>query len=244
MPVIAHRGASALAPENTLAAFLKAKQLGLTWVEFDVMLAACGEMVVFHDDELSRTSNGLGQLIDYPYEYLKTLDTGSWFGPDFKNEKILTLSEVLLFLTENNMAANIEIKPFPGSEELVVNGIISIIQNNQTVPMLISSFSYPILELIRKHFPQINLEWLMHEWQEDWKAKAEGLNAIAIGINHLILNQNRVKEIKQESQLSLFSYTVNDYSRAKELFFWGVDAIYSDCPPELIQALVVPHSAQ
>lgn len=236
-PVIAHRGASALAPENTMASFLKAKQLGLTWVEFDVTLATCGEVVVFHDEELSRTSNGIGKLTDQPYRYLKTLDAGSWFSPEFKEEKIPTLQEVLSFLSENNMAANIEIKPFPGCEDLVVKRVLEVIQKNKEITILISSFSYRILELMRKQVPQIDIQWLMDEWQEDWKKQSEALNVIAMGVNQLVLDQNRVMKIKKNSQLSLFSYTVNDFSRARELFFWGVDAIYSDCSYQLIQSL-------
>src|SRR5438552_7543288 len=88
--IIAHRGASALAPENTLAAFHKAKEIGAKWVEFDCMLASCGEVVVIHDETLDRTTNGLGRVIDYPYSYLKTLNAGSWFNPIFADEKIPT----------------------------------------------------------------------------------------------------------------------------------------------------------
>ena len=110
-PVIAHRGVSALAPENTMIAFAKAKEYGLRWIEFDVTVAACGTVVVMHDDELERTTNGVGKITDVTFDYLSTLDAGSWFAPEYSGIKIPTLKDVLLFLNQNQMAANIEINP-------------------------------------------------------------------------------------------------------------------------------------
>src|SRR5690348_4859908 len=106
-PWLAHRGASASAPENTLAAFKAAKEQGARWLEFDVMLAACGEAVIFHDETLERTTNGQGFLHDYPYHFLKTLDAGSWFGPRFAGERIPTFKETVDFIIEANLSANI-----------------------------------------------------------------------------------------------------------------------------------------
>src|SRR5688572_22496951 len=90
--VIAHRGASAYAPENTMAAFSRAHALGAQWIEFDVWLAACGEVVVLHDETLARTTNGYGRVTDFSYAALQPLDAGSWFGHQFRQEKILTLA--------------------------------------------------------------------------------------------------------------------------------------------------------
>ena len=109
-PFIAHRGACRLAPENTLSAFVKAAQLGVKWVELDVMQAACGEVVVFHDETLERTTGAKGKVSDYPYTYLQTLDAGSWFNPRFSGEHIPTLVEVMEFLSSMHMNANIELK--------------------------------------------------------------------------------------------------------------------------------------
>lgn len=116
-PIIAHRGASKYTPENTFAAFRKAKELGINWVEFDVMLTADGEVVVIHDETLERTTNGTGAVIAQAYSYLRTLDAGSWFDPSFANEKIPTLREVIKLLNELDMFANIEIKAQSGNEE-------------------------------------------------------------------------------------------------------------------------------
>src|SRR3990167_5946440 len=105
-PLIAHRGASAYAPENTLVAFDEARLLGARCIEFDVMMCKDGELFVFHDDKLTRTSNGKGDFHDATSEYILRLDAGSWFSPRFVGEKIPSFSEVLQWLIRHRLQAN------------------------------------------------------------------------------------------------------------------------------------------
>src|SRR6185312_10188996 len=168
--IIAHRGASALAPENTLAAFRKASEIGANWVEFDVMLTQDNEVVVIHDETLDRTTNGKGLVSDHPYRYLATLDAGSWFDPKFSEEKIPTLAQVIDTLRHYQLAANIEIKPAVGKEEETVKRVLQVIdacwQSNMPAP-LISSFSPQVLHCVRQHSKTHFLAYLMDEWQTD-----------------------------------------------------------------------------
>src|SRR5690348_1162223 len=92
--VIGHRGACTYAPENTLASFKKAHELGIQWVEFDVMLSRDKVSVVFHDETLNRTTNGTGYIDECTFDELSKLDAGSSFGPEFKGERIPLLSDV------------------------------------------------------------------------------------------------------------------------------------------------------
>ncbi len=235
-PIIAHRGTSAHAPENTLVAFTKAKQLGLNWVEFDVMLAATGEAIVFHDDELGRTTNGSGQVIHRPYDYLKALDAGSWFHPIFSNERIPSLQEVLHLLHSHQLAANLEIKPLPGHEHATVQRICEILKDNTTLlpsPLLISSFSPNVLRQVRKIFPSALLGVLLDEWREDWQGLCIEVHATSVNINQVVLTLERVNQIKENGYV-LLAYTVNNIERAHELLSWGVDAIFSDCPDSIL----------
>ena len=232
-PIIAHRGASLLAPENTVAAFLKAKELGIQWVEFDVRLVATGEIIVFHDDLLDRTTNALGQVIEKSYDYIKTLDAGTWFHSRFKDEKISTLQEILSFLSEQQMSANIEIKTSPGQEEQLVETVFSIMQDFKQLPMLVSSFSLQALRCMRKLSNAIHIGFLMDKWQEDWMHACDELQATAVHVNQRILNQQRVEALKMKNRL-LLAYTVNDVQRAKILFAYGVDALFSDCSQQMI----------
>src|SRR5271169_865003 len=94
-PVIGHRGAAAHAPENTLAGFRAARVLGCTWVEFDVRLTGDGALVVCHDDQLKRTTDGHGQISKLPLAAIRRWDAGSWFSKSFAGEMIPTLDETL-----------------------------------------------------------------------------------------------------------------------------------------------------
>ncbi len=230
--LIAHRGASALSPENTLAAFRKAHEIGAKWVEFDVMLAACGEAVVIHDETLDRTTNGTGKVSDYPYSYLQTLDAGSWFNAKFSGEKIPTLADVLTWLHQYRLTPNIEIKPSVGQEEETVKKVLQVIEKNWRAdmnPPLISSFSSIVLKYVRQYSKTHYLAYLMNDWQDDWKKSCDELNCIAVDINHRILTQARVDEIKS-TERHVLSYTVDYPEIAQNLFAWGVDGIFSNCP--------------
>jgi len=142
-PVIGHRGACAYAPENTMASFLKAAQLKLKWIEFDVMDSSDGVPVIFHDDYLDRTTNGKGLVNQYSFAYLQTLDAGKYFDPAFSCERIPSLLTVIEFLQDAKMSANIEIKTLPGHEEKLIQRVMKEMQpymkaGNQQ--MLISGF--------------------------------------------------------------------------------------------------------
>jgi glycerophosphoryl diester phosphodiesterase len=235
-PVIAHRGANQFAPENTLAAFLKAKQLGLQWVEFDVMFSKDHELVVIHDEELQRTTNGTGAVIHYTYDELKKLDAGSWFDARFAKERISSLQEVIDFLYEHKLSANIEIKALQNHNELAVLKVLDILKNNTgrfISQPLISSFSHNVLRTIRKHSDECLLAFLMDEWMVDWEQICDELCSVSVNVNDALLTEARIQEIKQSGR-QLFVYTVNNAQRAQQLLTWGVDAIFSDCPQEIL----------
>lgn len=235
-PVIAHRGASAYAPENTIAAFVKAAQLGMKWVEFDVMLSACGKPILFHDENLERTTNGKGHVVDYPYAYLRGLDAGSWFHPAFSGERIPSLTQALEFLQNANMSANIEIKPLPGEDlDTVLYTLqdVALYHPKPTCSILFSSFSLTALRAIRKDSAQHLIGLLMDKWLPDWQVICDDLSCVSVHLNHQIVTLEKAKKIKDTGRL-LLCYTVNDPLRAKQLFSWGVDAVFSDEPDKIL----------
>lgn len=235
-PVIAHRGASGYAPENTLAAFAKAAQLGIKWVEFDVMLSACGIPIIFHDETLDRTTNGRGELIDYSFPYLQSLDAGTWFNPIFAGERIPTLAQVMTFLQEMHMNANVELKPLPGEEELLAKKVLEIIPNHlikEPSTILFSSFSIEGLFALRKQAKDCLLGLLLHDWDPDWRTLCESLQCASLHIYDEIMTEEKVHEIKNMGKAAL-CYTVNNPLRAKQLFGWGVDAVFSDVPDKIL----------
>lgn len=231
-PVIAHRGASAYAPENTIVAFTKAAQLGIKWVEFDVMLAACGEPIIFHDETLNRTTNAMGDIKNHSFAYLRTLDAGKWFDPIFSGERIPSLSQVLEFLKQNRISANVEIKPLPGQDEVTAIKALVFIEPLFPQPnasILFSSFSIESLRALRKYSPHCLMGLLLHEWEQDWEKHCMDLDCISVHVNQEIMTKEMAHKIKGMGKI-LLCYTVNDPLRAKELYAWGVDAVFSDYP--------------
>jgi glycerophosphoryl diester phosphodiesterase len=213
-----------------MSAFVRAVQLGIHWVEFDVMLAACGTPIIFHDETLDRTTNVSGHVGDYPYAYLQSLDAGSWFKSTYAGERIPTLVQVAEFLVGTGLHANVEIKPLPGQDEATVDATLKVMSAffaEDSPQILYSSFSIPTLKYLRTRSPDCLMGLLMHEWLPDWQQIADALHCVAINVNEEILTAERVRQIKDTGRL-LLSYTVNDVERAEQLYGWGVDAVFSD----------------
>lgn len=230
--VIGHRGASAYAPENTMAAFDKALALGCSFIEFDVMLSADGEPFVFHDDTLKRTTNGKGDIGLVDANYLDSLDAGKWFSRHFKGEKIPHFRDMLKWLNFANMNANIEIKPYKNRAKETTIAVMTHLNRywpqNKPLP-LISSFDKDALNLCRSIAPEMPIGILFDTWDDNWLVKAQNLQCYSVHMNRRALTAARVKEIK-DAQFKLFVYTVNSKRQATKLLSWGADAVFSDYP--------------
>jgi len=231
-PLIAHRGASAYAPENTMAAFDKAFAMGAQMVEFDVLLSQDGIPFVIHDENLRRTTSGRGLINEKEADYLRSLDAGKWFSRKFKGERIPELSEVLKWCKLSGVRANIELKPCKGTEETTAFRVMEVVLRHcvdQELLPLISSFDWKVLHLCRSVAPEQPLGLLMHEWKDNWLSEARALDVFSVHVNRKILSRERVAQIKEEGY-RLAVYTVNRVRQANKLFRWGVDAIFSDYP--------------
>ncbi|KTC66146.1 glycerophosphodiester phosphodiesterase, cytosolic (plasmid) [Legionella adelaidensis] len=230
--IIAHRGASAYAPENTIVAFEKAVEMGARCIEFDVMLSADGLPFIFHDEKLKRTTNGKGEVGLVTGEYLRNLDAGRWYSKRFTGTKIPDFVETLHWLVDKGVNANIEIKPYPGTTEQTTTTILSHLNRfwpaQKTFP-LVSSFDLEALKLCRSISPEIPLGLLFDEWNENWLKLAKDLDCFSVHFNKNALNKKRVQAIKEQGY-KLCAYTVNSRRQANKLFKWGVDAIFSDYP--------------
>ncbi|MFN7097287.1 MAG: glycerophosphoryl diester phosphodiesterase [Gammaproteobacteria bacterium] len=230
--VIAHRGASGYAPENTIPAMQRAKEMGATWVEFDVVLSRDGELFVFHDEKLNRTTNGSGLIAQTDAAQIKLLDAGAWFSSLYKNTSTPTLDMILSYLAEVGLGMNLEIKPADDRIELLVNKIFDAIERhwtNELPPPLISSFSIPALYAARKRSPTARLGLLLHEWRKDWRKIADDLNCYSVHLNMEIITKRRIQAIHSSGR-PVLCYTVNNSGVAKQLFDMGVDGIFSNYP--------------
>lgn len=230
--VIAHRGASAYAPENTLVAFELAKEKGAHWVEFDVMLTVDSVPVVIHDDLLTRTTNGFGRVSQSLFADIQSLDAGSWFAEEFAGQTVPTLEQVILCLGRLNINANIELKPAKQQSialATIVSEMIDSLWPEHLSAPIVSSFDWDCLREFRLHDLHTPIGVLMDNWQEDWWQTAEQTNAYSVHINQKHLKREYIEQIKQHDKKCL-TYTVNDRMHALSLLSLGVDAVFSDFP--------------
>ena len=142
MIVLAHRGYSAKAPENTMAAFELALEVGSGGLELDVHLTKDGEVVIIHDDTVDRTTNGTGRVDSYTMAELKELDAGSWFSPEFAGEKLPTLRQLLDLVKDKDILLNIETKTALGFEQLNETLASLLDQYDLWERTIISSFNH------------------------------------------------------------------------------------------------------
>ena len=235
--VIAHRGASAYAPENTLAAFNRAEVLGAGCIEFDVRLNAEGELFVFHDESLERTTNGRGFLVKTTSEQLRQLDSGSWFSAQFKGEPVLSFKDALLWFSTRSVKANIEIKAPANHIEQTTLAVLREINrhwpNSKPLP-LVSSFQIEALRLGAQLMPDLPQALLLSTWRDDCVLVAKEFGCVGINLSRSIVTQERVKRLK-DADFIVCVYTVNRRRDARRYLQWGVDAVFSNYPDLLIK---------
>ena len=227
--LVAHRCGGSLAPENTLAGFDACVRHGYRMVEFDAKLSADNQLFLLHDDTLERTTNGHGAAADYTWAQLAALDAGAWYGPQFAGTRLPMLADAAARCARDGIAANIEIKPCPGRDEitgrLVASGALTLWQG-QTPPLL-SSFSFDALAAARDAAPSLRRGMLFEEVPADWLRIVRELDCVSLHASHRHLSEPLVADIRAAG-LRVLAYTVNEPARALLLAQWGVDMICTD----------------
>jgi glycerophosphoryl diester phosphodiesterase len=159
--VTAHRGASALYPENTMAAFRGAAELGADWIELDVQQTRDGQLIVMHDSNLRRTTGLNKPVWETDWSEVAALDAGSWFSPDFAGEPVPLLSQVLEFAKEADIRLNIELKP-TGHEQDFAKSVVSLVESADYLDRcVITSQNYSILEEVKAYQPEAKTVYVM-----------------------------------------------------------------------------------
>lgn len=234
--IIGHRGACAYAPENTLASIRNAAAQGARWVEFDVRLTREGSLVLMHDEDVKRTTNGNGRVVDLTLAELGALDAGAWFGAAFAGERVPTLAETIALLAALGLGANIEIKTGKPEARATAEALASILAAHwpRAAPVpLVSSFEVEALEAMRAVAPHWPRGLLLSELKGDWRGQLERLGAATLNIDHKPLDAGKVAVARQAGR-PVLCYTVNDPARARQLFAWGVSAVITDRPDALL----------
>jgi glycerophosphoryl diester phosphodiesterase len=240
--VIAHRGFSGVAPENTLAAFQKAIEVNADMFELDVLLSRDGRVVVIHDDTVERTTDGVGSVSALTLAELRALDAGSWFSAEFAGERIPTLEETLE-LAKDRILVNIEIKTEAVTDQAsggIVDKTLAIVRRADMMDqVVISSFDPRALAHTRKLDPSVKTASLYNaELQEDM-APEQVMEAV--GSNGFNLSRRQVDagivEACHRLDRPVAVYTVNEIDEMKAMLELGVDAIFTDHPDRLIEVL-------
>lgn len=150
--IMGHRGAMGHAPENTMASFKKAVEMGVEAIELDVHLSKDGKLVVIHDETVDRTTNGKGEVADLTLAELQALDAGSWFAPEFAGERIPTLEEVLTW-ARDRVPVVIEVKFNRQIEAITMATVAEVDRLGMGDQVAVISFDHHVPLGVKQHRP-------------------------------------------------------------------------------------------
>lgn len=236
---IAHRGARSHAPENTLAAFEAALAHGADGIEFDVRLCGSHDWVVFHDQRLSRTTNGRGYIRITSLEKIRRLDAGIKFSEQFRREPIPTLAEVLA-MTRGRLLLNIEVKAMSNIQKRKLAVLLELLHEfNAAHKCVLSSFNPLILRKLSALAPAIPTGLILtgsrlHGRTGAPFSRLTGVQGLHVHLN--AVNQPFVDKVRERG-LYLLVWGANTKSEFREMISFGVDGIITDEPLELSRML-------
>lgn len=223
--VMAHRGASTEAPENTMAAFQKAIDDMADYIELDVQLTNNGEVIVMHDSNAYRTTGVDANIVNMTYKEVKTLDAGSWFSDEYVGENVPSLKEVLE-LTQGKIKLNIELKPADNGTALAKNTVRIIEKYNMVNDCVITSFSESALKAVKTYNQEIKVGYILSAAYGDFY---DMKNVDFFSVNAAFLSKRTIDAIHNSGK-RVYAWTVNNKESIKNLTNKGVDVIITDNP--------------
>ncbi|MGD8538960.1 MAG: glycerophosphodiester phosphodiesterase family protein [Candidatus Aminicenantes bacterium] len=231
--VMAHRGASAAAPENTLVAYEKAIMMGADYAELDVRQTKDGAIVLMHDKTVHRTTGVKGFVWDFTLEELKQLEAGSWFGEEFKGEPIPTLEEVIR-LAKGRMKLNIEVK-ISENEPGIAKKVVDIVRAEDfSKDCVITSFDMDTVKRFKEIAPDLRTGLIFDKelppdvFEGNWEILSS--NSELVDADFMRLARKSGKET--------YVWTVNEREEMLRLIGLGVDGIITD-KPDLLRSVLM-----
>lgn len=231
---VAHRGATAYTPENTIAAFDLAVDMKADYIEIDVQRSKDGELVLIHDTTVDRTTDGTGKVGDLTLEQLRSLDAGSWKGDQFAGEPIPTFEEILDHY-HGKIGILIELKApelYPGIEEQVAAALIERnLHKPQNEKIIIQSFNFESIKKMDQLLPKVPIGILTSNRADTTLEALQEFSTYADWFNpsYGIVTKELVNQVHSLG-MQIGSWTVRSQEAADFLFEMGVDAIISDYP--------------
>ena len=227
--IIAHRGGSALAPENTLAGLRLAARLGCRAVEFDAMLTRDDVPILIHDETLARTTDGGGAVAAHSYAQLRAIDAGIRYGNAYRGESIPTLEQALALCAELGLWANVEIKPSAGRAEETGAVVGRLLARQWRGHGVVSSFSTAALAAARQTAALPDFALLVDAIPADWRERLATCGCRALHCRAADADPAAIVAVAAAG-VPLACFTVNRRDEAERLFAAGVAAVFTDRP--------------
>lgn len=252
--VVAHRGASGHAPENTLAGIDKARELGTRWVENDVQRTRDGVLVVVHDTTLARTTDveqvfpdrAPWNVRDFTHREIARLDAGSWFGPEFKGTKVPTLDEFLKRLSRQRLSLLMELKApelYPGIERETLTALRRagwLDRGHVRDRLVVQSFGADAVRRVHQLRPDVKTGFLGTPAPAElpaYAAFADQVNSTHSAVTESYVDAVQALKGPHGKRLEVYAWTVNDAATARRVNDAGVDGIITNFPDVVKGAL-------
>lgn len=236
--IIAHRGSSGHAPENTLAAFKLAVDQKADMIELDVHLSKDGELIVSHDDFINRTTNGKGQISEMTVSEIKKYDAGLWYHEEFQGERIPLLDEVF-DLVPNNIKINVEIKNIPSFYENIEKKLLDLlVKRNRMDSVVVSSFDHQVLNRLKHLEPMIKIGLLYYSSLVS-HSKYTAIFDVPVYSLHPYYGAIQKSDVTEalKTGLEIYPWTVNVIEEMEKLIQYGVTGIITNYPDKMTQLL-------
>lgn len=228
--IIAHRGASAYAPENTVAAFDLALQMGIHHLELDVHLTCDEHLVVIHDDTVDRTTDGTGPVAEQTLAALRVLDAGSWFGAAFAGARIPTLAEVL---TRYRGRAHLHIE-LKGHTAHLPQRAVDLVRAHGLAPYVtFTSFQEAHLQSMRAYAPEVPTGWLVREVSDAVMARARALGCVQLCPHAAVVTPELVRRLHAGGFL-VRAWGVAEAALMRRVVEAGADGMTVNFPDKLL----------
>lgn len=239
MWVVAHRGASGYAPENTMAAFRRAAEMGAGFIETDMHLTRDAHVVAIHDSTLDRTTNGHGPVQLRKLEEVRALDAGAWFGSreneSFAGERVPTLEEILTFARDRDVCFFLEIKSDAGWG--VEHAVVATLRDfAEAARVVILSFDPSTLEAVRRLNEMMMTGYLCEHPSNDLVKRAVMYGARQLAPRGDLITPDLVNTAHRAG-LQVVTWTINEPEQMRRLIAAGVDGIMTDYPDRLVSVL-------
>lgn len=228
--LIAHRGASLLAPENTLPAVKLAAARGARWIETDVRLTDDGGLVMIHDATLDRTTDGCGAVARRTLEQIRALDAGAWFAPEFVGTRVPTLAEFLICVLECDLCVQLELKENSGREEALVEAVVAELRAHWPLGdrgLFLSGFSERCTRLAAKALPEVPRALALEYPPLNPAVRLAEAQCSILHVQAAVTGPEDRARLT-ESGIEWAAATLNDAAEAREFLAAGATSVLSD----------------